>query len=140
VAQFEKASTLDPQLAAAHFQLYNIYRQSARSEDAAKQLAIFKDRKAKTEGAAIPEDVDWCNYAEIYDPPHPTSKVAPAKPVYERPRSSSRGQYGSNPRASFPRCVGQLLFRLNGFRVILCGNYRSKMINVGFRHPVSIYC
>jgi len=83
VAQFEKASTLDPQLAAAHFQLYNIYRQSARSEDAAKQLAIFKDRKAKTEGAAIPEDVDWCNYAEIYDPPHPTSKVAPAKPVYD---------------------------------------------------------
>ncbi|HTB12312.1 MAG TPA: FG-GAP-like repeat-containing protein [Bryobacteraceae bacterium] len=83
VQEFEKASTLNPDLAAAHFQLYNIYRQSGRPEDAAKQLAIFKDLKAKTEGAAIPEDVDWCNYAEIYDPPHPTSKVAPAKPIFD---------------------------------------------------------
>jgi tetratricopeptide (TPR) repeat protein len=83
IREIEKASELDPLLAAAHFQLYNIYRQSARPDDAAKQLAIFKDLKAKTEGAAIPEDVDWCNYAEIYDPPHPTSKVAPAEPVYD---------------------------------------------------------
>jgi Tfp pilus assembly protein PilF len=83
VEQFEKASSLDPLLAAAHFQLYNIFRQSSRPEDAAKQLAIFKDLKAKTEGAAIPEDVDWCNYAEIYDPTRPTSKVAPVKPVYD---------------------------------------------------------
>jgi hypothetical protein len=83
IRELEKSSALDPLLAAAHFQLYNMYRQSARPDDAAKQLATFKDLKVKTEGAAIPEDVDWCNYAEIYDPPHPTSKVAPAKPVYD---------------------------------------------------------
>jgi tetratricopeptide (TPR) repeat protein len=83
VQQFEKATALDPQLAAAHFQLYNVYRQAARPDDAAKQLAIFKDLKAKTEGAAIPEDVDWCNYAEIYDPPRPTSSIPAAKPNYD---------------------------------------------------------
>ena len=82
VQEIEKASQLDPLLAAAHFQLYNIYRQSSRPDDAAKQLAIFKDLKAKTEGAAIPEDVDWCNYAEIYDPPRPTTAVI-AKPTYD---------------------------------------------------------
>jgi len=81
VQEIEKASALNPDLAAAHFQLYNIYRQSARPDDAAKQLAIFKDLKAKTEGAAIPEDVDWCNYAEIYDPWRPTSPAL-AKPIY----------------------------------------------------------
>jgi Flp pilus assembly protein TadD len=81
VQEIEKASALDPDLAAAHFQLYNIYRQSSRPDDAAKQLAIFKDLKAKTEGAAIPEDVDWCSYAEIYDPPRATTPVA-TKPLY----------------------------------------------------------
>jgi len=79
---FEKSAALNPDLAAAHFQLYNIYRQSARPEDAAKQLAIFKDLKAKTEGAAIPEDVDWCNYAEIYDPPRAATPIA-GKPTYD---------------------------------------------------------
>ena len=81
VADFEKASALDPLLAAAHFQLYNVFRQTGRPEDAAKQLATFKDLKAKTEGAAIPEDVDWCNYAEIYDPPRAFT-VSAIKPVY----------------------------------------------------------
>jgi tetratricopeptide (TPR) repeat protein len=81
--EFEKSAALNPDLAAAHFQLYNIYRQSSRPEDAAKQLAIFKDLKAKTEGAAIPEDVDWCNYAEIYDPPRATTTVAATKPNYD---------------------------------------------------------
>ncbi len=83
VQELEKATTLDPLLAAAHFQLYNIYRQTSKPDEAAQQLAIFKDLKAKSEGAAIPEDVDWCNFAEIYDPTRQTSKVAPAKPVYD---------------------------------------------------------
>ncbi len=91
VQEFEKASALNPDLAAAHFQLYNIYRQSGRPEDAAKQLGIFKDLKAKTEGAAIPEDVDWCNYAEIYDPPRPTTPFI-AKPLYtERTLTDATG-------------------------------------------------
>jgi len=82
IQEIEKASALDPLLAAAHFQLYNIYRQSARPDDAAKQLTIFKTLKAQTEGAAIPEDVDWCNYAEIYDPPRATTPTT-TKPAYD---------------------------------------------------------
>jgi tetratricopeptide (TPR) repeat protein len=67
-AQFRRAAELDPQLAAAHFQLYNLYRTGGRPQDAARELATFQELKKKAEGAAVPEDVDWCNYAEIYDP------------------------------------------------------------------------
>lgn len=83
VHEFETASALDPQLAAAHFQLYNIYRQSGRADDAAKQLEIFQLLKKQAEGAAIPEDVDWCSFAEIYDPPRVTTAIPEAKPNYE---------------------------------------------------------
>ena len=83
IQELEKASALDPLLAGAHFQLYNLYRQNGRPEDAANQLAIFQARKKQTEGAAIPEDVDWCNYAEIYDPPRATTSVSAAKPNYD---------------------------------------------------------
>jgi Flp pilus assembly protein TadD len=83
IQELEKASALDPLLAGAHFQLYNLYRQTGRPEDAAKQLAIFQARKKQTEGAQIPEDVDWCNYAEIYDPPRATTPVIAAKPNYD---------------------------------------------------------
>jgi len=82
IREFEKASRLNPLLAGARFQLYNMYRQAGRREDAARELAIFQKIKKDTEGAAIPEDVDWCNYAEIYDPPRPSTAVA-GKPVYE---------------------------------------------------------
>jgi tetratricopeptide (TPR) repeat protein len=84
IAQFEQAEKLDPQLAAAHFQLYNLYRQSGRSEEAAQQLKEFQRLKQEQEGAAIKEDVEWCNYAEIYDPPRQVSAIAPnPKPVYD---------------------------------------------------------
>ncbi len=66
--QFERAAALDPQLAAARFQLYNIYRQAGDTAEAAKSLAEFQRLKKQAEGAAIPEDVEWCPFAEIYDP------------------------------------------------------------------------
>jgi Flp pilus assembly protein TadD len=86
IAECEKAAALNPQLAGARFQLYNLYRQAGRPDDAARNLAMFQDLKKKTEGAAIPEDVDWCNYAEIYDPQRPTTP-APTDPV---PRFADR--------------------------------------------------
>src|ERR1035437_1045587 len=83
-AQFELAAKLDPQLAAAHFQLYNFYRQEGRAEEAARALAEFQRLKKQAEDAVIPEDVDWCVYAEIYDPPAvPAAKPAAAPPRYE---------------------------------------------------------
>jgi tetratricopeptide (TPR) repeat protein len=84
-AQFELAAKLDPQLAAAHFQLYNLYRQQQQPEKAAAELAEFQRLKKEAEGAAIPEDVDWCVYAEIYDPPAPPTALVrgAAPPTYE---------------------------------------------------------
>jgi len=66
--QLETAEKLDPVMEAPHFQLYNIYRQGGRREDAAKELGIFQTLKKEHEGAAIPQDPEWCVYAEIYDP------------------------------------------------------------------------
>ncbi|HXM42870.1 MAG TPA: FG-GAP-like repeat-containing protein [Bryobacteraceae bacterium] len=79
VREFETAERLNPNFAAAHFQLYNLYRQAGRAADAARELEIFQKLKVLTEGAAIPEDVEWSFYAEIYDPiaPRPESDPAP---------------------------------------------------------------
>src|SRR5215472_8041129 len=83
-AQFEEAARLNPLLAAAHFQLYNLYRRAGKTENAAKQLAEFQRLKQQAEHAAVPEDPEWCNFAEIYDPPRaPVADVARPKPTYE---------------------------------------------------------
>ena len=68
VKEFETARNLDPRLAAPHFQLYGLYRQLNRTEEAAAELRIFQELKKQQEGAAVPEDMEWCFYAEIYDP------------------------------------------------------------------------
>ena len=84
ISEFETAERLNPNFAAAHFQLYNLYRQAGRLADAARELAQFQKLKALTEGAAIPEDVEWSYYAEIYDPiaARPESEPAP-EPKFE---------------------------------------------------------
>src|SRR5579864_5289287 len=69
LAQFEAAAKLAPQLAGPHFQLFNAYRQLGRAADAARELAVFQEIKKRTAGAAVPEDLEWSSYSEIYDPP-----------------------------------------------------------------------
>lgn len=66
--QFETARDLDPRLAAPHFQLYNLYRQQDKKDEAARELAEFQRIKKLQEGAVIPEDMEWSDFAEIYDP------------------------------------------------------------------------
>ncbi len=66
--EFETARDLDPRLAAPHFQLYGIYRQQNRPDESAAEMRIFQGLKKQQEGAAVHEDMDWCAYAEIYDP------------------------------------------------------------------------
>jgi hypothetical protein len=86
VKEFETARALDPRLAAPHFQLYGLYRQLDRANDAAAELRIFQDLKKQQEGAAVPEDMEWCFYAEIYDPiDAPVPAPLPA-PVYRSER------------------------------------------------------
>ena len=86
VREFETAERLNPNLAAPHFQLYNLYRQAGRTADAARELAVFQKLKALTEGAVIPEDMEWSYYAEIYDPivPRPESDPAPPPKFEDR--------------------------------------------------------
>jgi tetratricopeptide (TPR) repeat protein len=82
VKEFETARDLDPRLAAPHFQLYGLYRQLNRPQDAAAELRRFQELKKEQEGAAVPEDMEWSTYAEIYDPIayEPHSVVPP--PIY----------------------------------------------------------
>ncbi len=67
-AQFEKAAELDPQFAAARFQLYNVYRSEGNRAKMNFYLADFQRVQALQKTWVIPEDAEWCDYAEIYDP------------------------------------------------------------------------
>jgi tetratricopeptide (TPR) repeat protein len=84
--EFESARDLNPLLAAPHFQLYGLYRQLQRPEEAAKELATFQQLKKSQEGAAVPEDMSWSWYAEIYDPADALDSAPPAEPVYRGQR------------------------------------------------------
>ncbi len=82
-AQFEKAAELDPSLAAARFQLYNLYRIEGNTEQANRYLADFQRVKEEQKSWVIPENAEWCNYAEIYDPPEARAEAAaPQEPKF----------------------------------------------------------
>ncbi len=82
-AQFEKAAELDPLLAAARFQLYNLHRLAGNTTQADRYLADFERIKKLQESWVIPENVEWCNYAEIYDPPGArAAAAAPPEPKF----------------------------------------------------------
>ena len=83
IEECEKAAVLNPQLAGPHFQLYNLYRQSARPEEAAKNLAIFQALKKQAEGAPIPEGVDRVTTVKFNPPRVSTAIPAEAKPRYD---------------------------------------------------------
>ena len=68
-AEFERAAALDPLLAAARFQLFNLYRATGDTAQADRYLAEFQRLQAIQKTWVIPEDVEWCSYAEIDDPP-----------------------------------------------------------------------
>ena len=87
---------MNPLLAAAHFQLYNLYRTAGRQADAARELATFQKLKKDAEGAAVPEDVDWCTFAELYDPPR-----QPATPTAAAPAVTTI-KHSAPPRACSP--------------------------------------
>src|ERR1039457_5463996 len=79
--EFERARELNPRLAAPHFQLYGIYRQTNRPEEAAAELRTFQELKQQQEGAAVPDDMEWSVYSEIYDVP-PAAVPPPVAAVY----------------------------------------------------------
>jgi tetratricopeptide (TPR) repeat protein len=91
VREFENAERLNPNLAAPHFQLYNLYRQAGRAADAARELEIFQKLKVLTENAVIPEDMEWSYYAEIYDPIPTRPESEPAPPPKFDDRKAADG-------------------------------------------------
>jgi len=83
--ELEAAAKLGPDLAGPRFQLYNAYRQAGRTEDATRELEAFKEIKARQEGAAIPEDLEWSWYSEILDDVGTWSDRAPKAPEKPAP-------------------------------------------------------
>ncbi len=69
--EFLKAEELNPNLAGPHFQLFSLYQRMGKKEEAARERKAFEAAKKRNEGAAVPEDMEWCFYAELYDPPDP---------------------------------------------------------------------
>jgi tetratricopeptide (TPR) repeat protein len=77
--QFETAAQLDANFVAPRFQLYNLHRLSGNEEAAAKALAVFLDaKKRQKESGEESEDVEWCYYAELYDPIQASQATPPA--------------------------------------------------------------
>ena len=79
--EFQEAARLNPNLAGPHFQLFTLYQRMGYKESAARERKIFEEAKKRDEGAAVPEKMDWCYYAELYDPPEqrPTAAHAPTR-------------------------------------------------------------
>jgi Tfp pilus assembly protein PilF len=79
--QLEIVAKLNPNLAGPHFQLFNQYRQAGRGEEAARELKVFQEIKKRQTGAAVPEDMEWSYYAEIYETVEPLPASAPPAPL-----------------------------------------------------------
>jgi Flp pilus assembly protein TadD len=81
--QFREAEKLNPNLAGPHFQLFTLYSRLGDKQAAAPELKLFQDAKKKQEGAAVPEDMHWSSYAELYDPPVPRPSAADQPAHYD---------------------------------------------------------
>ena len=106
IHEFIAASRLNTSLAAPHFQLYNVYRTLGKREEAERELHQFQQIKQSQEGAAIPEDVEWGDYAEIYDPAGALPPAAPEVPKFRERRIEGK----VDPRtAGFAVVDGELM-------------------------------
>jgi len=74
--EFKKAEELNPNLAGPHFQLFTLYQRMGNKESALHERQLFEEAKKRSAGAAVPEDMEWCFYAELYDPPEPRPSAA----------------------------------------------------------------
>lgn len=105
-AQFERARELDPLLAAAPFQLYNLERLAGNTEQANRYLADFQRIQTVQKSWVIPEDVEWCSYSEIYDPPAArVEAAAPPEPTFMDTRLEGAVDFST---------AGMTLIDLNG--------------------------
>ena len=87
--EFIKAEELNPYLAGPHFQLFSLYQRMGKKDDAARERRAFEEAKKRNEGAAVPEDMEWCFYAELYDPPDPRPYAGTEPTKYDDHKLSS---------------------------------------------------
>jgi Tfp pilus assembly protein PilF len=83
---FERATELAPNLAGPYYQLAAAYRKVNRLEEAKTARATFDRVKNQQAGAAVQEDLEWSDYAEIYetiDPQHAQETNAAAELRFE---------------------------------------------------------
>jgi tetratricopeptide (TPR) repeat protein len=73
---FERATQLAPNLAGPYYQLAAAYRKVNRLEEAQAAKDTFDRVKSQQAGAAVPEDLEWSYYAELYDISEPAPEPA----------------------------------------------------------------
>lgn len=95
IPEFQAAEKLDPYLAGPHFQLFTIYQRQGSREQAVQERKLFEDAKKRNEGAAVPEDMEWCFYAELYDPPDPRPYAGDQQSKYKDVNVASGWDAGS---------------------------------------------
>lgn len=83
VAEFLEAERLNPNLSGPHFQLFTYYQRTGDKDAAARERQAFQEAKQRAAGAAVPEDMEWCFYAELYDPPEPRPSASSEPTKYE---------------------------------------------------------
>ncbi len=83
LAEFKKAEKLDGNLAGPHFQLFTLEQRMGDKESALRERKAFEEAKARNAGAAVPEDMNWSFYAELYDPPEPRPTAATEATEYK---------------------------------------------------------
>ncbi|MEM6455000.1 MAG: tetratricopeptide repeat protein [Acidobacteriota bacterium] len=83
IERLEKAAELDPNLAGPHFQLATAYRQQKDMAAAKREMARFREIKAKQGDSS--EDLEWSWYAELQEErlPEHVAAGAPADLTFE---------------------------------------------------------
>jgi tetratricopeptide (TPR) repeat protein len=66
--QFRLAAKLDPNFIAPRFQIYTYFRLNGNEAETERALADFQALKARPQDPDEKEDLEWCAYAELYDP------------------------------------------------------------------------
>ena len=90
LAEFLIAEKLNSDLAGPHFQLFTLYQRAHEPQKATAERRQFEEAKKRNEGAAVPEDMEWCYYSELYDPPDPRPSHE-GKPVTFKEAAVSKG-------------------------------------------------
>ncbi len=107
--EFEIAAKLDPRFVAPRFQIYNYYRLNDDEAQAARALAEFRRVKEAQQANDESEDVEWCFYAELYDP-------AVAHPVVRNPATLAPAKFTVNvlPGKSDAKTAGLTVTDIDG--------------------------